>query len=746
MSRFCVIVEGQLRGSRRCGPNMRKHLIDPLGADLIIHAQHTPEYDTAECAERYGEAKDIRAYDNPTPDFSQIFDALRAEYGCDFDWRDTFKKIHSSNIHLGFDGPGTCIRRMYNRHRLYRQLQTADYDWYVLTRSDMYFLADFPINECPDPNLLYSANGGRCGGINNNLLVFGKPLLEKALNYITLFLNGAIAGLGNQDISSPHGMGEEEFFARAMALQNVQQADIRHIWFISADSTSELCTWRDSRVHQHPGGLLYKYRREFERAHQQARIPLPESPNRPDQPQSAEPPPAQPQPIEPQPAEPQRVVGSDRSDRSVQPPPAEPPPLEPPPAELQPVEPQPAQPQSAQPQHYRFHNGEKAALPFTDAEYEARLAGLRKIMQQAGAEVAVLTSMHNIAYYTGFLYCAFGRPYALVVTENTSVTISAGIDAGQPWRRCFGDNLTYTDWQRDNFWRAIVSVAGTGKVTGFEADHLNVLQREKLAHFLTPASTVDLHAPTMQQRMRKSPAEIALIREGARIADIGGYAIRDAVHVGAREIDIAMAGRNAMETAIAEAFPDAEYRDTWVWFQSGPNTDGAHNPVTGRKLLRGDILSLNAFPMICGYYTALERTMFAGEVDPASLKLWRANIAAHELGIGLLKPGMRCCDIAHRINDFFRERDLLQYRSFGYGHSFGVLSHYYGREAALELREDIDTVLEPGMVISMEPMLTLPAGRPGAGGYREHDILLITETGNENITHYPYGPDFNVVG
>ena len=50
------------------------------------------------------------------------------------------------------------------------------------------------------------------------------------------------------------------------------------------------------------------------------------------------------------------------------------------------------------------------------------------------------------------------------------------------------------------------------------------------------------------------------------------------------------------------------------------------------------------------------------------------------------------------------------------------------------------------MVISMEPMLTIPDGQPGAGGYREHDILVITEDGAEDITHYPYGPGFNVVG
>ena len=402
--------------------------------------------------------------------------------------------------------------------------------------------------------------------------------------------------------------------------------------------------------------------------------------------------------------------------------------------------------QIKRPNFHRFHNGSKAALPFCDAEYEARLAGLRSILRDKGVNAAVFTSMHNIAYYSGFLYCAFGRPYGLVVTATDCVTISAGIDAGQPWRRSFGDNITYTDWQRDNYWRAIASVTGQGGVIGYEGDHLSLTQAAALTSFLAPTAQVDLAQATMQQRMMKSPAEIALIRAGAATADIGGYAIKDAVRAGAREIDVAMAGRDAMEAHIAQKFPDAEYRDTWVWFQSGLNTDGAHNPVTSRILQPGDILSLNTFPMISGYYTALERTMFVETVDSASQSYWDANVAAHELGISLLKPGASCAEVTAGVNALFEDRDLLQYRSFGYGHSFGVLSHYYGREAGLELREDIDTILEPGMVISMEPMITIPDGQAGAGGYREHDILIITEDGNENITQYPYGPAFNVVG
>ncbi|SOB92755.1 creatinase [Rhodobacter sp. JA431] len=398
------------------------------------------------------------------------------------------------------------------------------------------------------------------------------------------------------------------------------------------------------------------------------------------------------------------------------------------------------------PEFYTCENGSKAPLPFSAEEYETRLAGLRDVMELHSLDAVLLTSMHNIAYYSGFLYCSFGRPYGLVVTKDRSVVISAGIDAGQPWRRCHGEALTYTDWARDNYWRAVAHIIGTGKAVGCEADHLTMINADKFSHFLKPKRGLDVAPATMAQRMVKSEAEIELIKHGAAVADVGGYAIHDAIKEGIREIDVAMAGRDAMETEIAKRFPDAEYRDTWVWFQSGLNTDGAHNPVTGRKLKRGDILSLNCFPMISGYYTALERTMFVGEVDDASRKIWEANVAAHEYGMSLLVPGARCDEITQKINAFFAERDLLQYRTFGYGHSFGVLSHYYGREAGLELREDIDTVLEPGMVISMEPMLTLPEGMPGAGGYREHDILVIGEEGSEDITKYPYGSDFNVVG
>ncbi|MFD6056669.1 M24 family metallopeptidase [Rhodococcus wratislaviensis] len=395
-------------------------------------------------------------------------------------------------------------------------------------------------------------------------------------------------------------------------------------------------------------------------------------------------------------------------------------------------------------------NGEKVVPTFPPVEMDRRLVALRKHMADNGFDAVLFTSYHNINYYSDFLYTAFGRPYALVVTQDGSTTVSANIDAGMPWRRSFGENVVYTDWRRDNFEFAVQQVLAKQGISrgtlGVEDDHLTPDVRARIAAVLPGMTFTDVAKATMRQRMIKSPEEIELIKHGARIGDLGGEAIRAAITEGVPEFEVAIAGSNAMIREIAATFPHAELRDTWVWFQSGINTDGAHNWATSRRIERGDILSLNCFPMIAGYYTALERTLFYGEPSAEHLRLWEINVAVHRRGLELIKPGAVCKDIAAELNEIYEAEGLLPNRTFGYGHSFGVLSHYYGREAGLELREDIDTVLEPGMVVSMEPMIMVPEGMPGAGGYREHDILVVGDDSAENITRFPFGPEHNILG
>ena len=400
------------------------------------------------------------------------------------------------------------------------------------------------------------------------------------------------------------------------------------------------------------------------------------------------------------------------------------------------------------PDFFSLKNGSKVKLPFSQKEYDQRVNKLRDLMDKNDLDIVILTSMHNIAYYTGFIYCSFGRPYGCVITKNKISTISANIDASQPWRRSHCDNVIYTDWKRDNFLKAIISIIGskeTPKNIGIENDHVTIDMKDKIESIFTSSVFKDISKNLMKTRMIKSKEEIEIIKNGAMIANLGGEEIIKNIKEGATEIEIAMTGRDRMEREIAKTYPDAEYMDTWVWFQSGINTDGAHNPKTNRKLISGDILSLNTFPMISGYYTALERTLFLNSVDDHSLKAWEANVKVHKRGLEIIKPGVRCSDICIELNELFAELGYLQYRTFGYGHSFGVLSHFYGRESGLELREDIDTTLEENMVISMEPMILIPEGELGAGGYREHDILVIGKNGAKNITNFPFGPEYNII-
>ena len=397
-----------------------------------------------------------------------------------------------------------------------------------------------------------------------------------------------------------------------------------------------------------------------------------------------------------------------------------------------------------------LHNGEKQQLTFSDAEFERRLSGLRRIMAEKNLDAVILTSYQGIKYYSDFLFTYFGRSYGMVVTADDTCTITANIDAGMPWRTSYGENIVYTDWNRDNFYYALQQALAQRGITDprrldIEDDTVTLQILRRLQDAFPGAELVDVSQDAMRQRMIKSAEEIAVIKESARIGDIGGEAIKNAVHAGVQEFEVALAGTEAMTREIAKTFPHREVRDTWVWFQSGINTDGAHNWATTRKVQEHDILSLNAFPMPTGYYTALERTLFFGEPDEESLRLWNINVEVHRAGIELIKPGAVCKDIAAALNEIYIGYGLLPNRTFGYGHSFGVLSHYYGREAGLELREDIDTVLEPGMVVSMEPMITVPEGQPGAGGYREHDILVVGEDGAENITKFPFGPEHNII-
>ena len=143
-----------------------------------------------------------------------------------------------------------------------------------------------------------------------------------------------------------------------------------------------------------------------------------------------------------------------------------------------------------------------------------RLEAIRGHMSKAGIDAALFTSYHCINYYSDFLFCYFGRRYGLLVDHDTSTSISAGIDGGQPWRRTFGGrNVTYTDWQKDNYFHAIRGLTKGVKRLGIEFDHITLDTLNLLKAEFPQMEFVDIAAHSMRLRMIKSAEEIAHISE-----------------------------------------------------------------------------------------------------------------------------------------------------------------------------------------------------------------------------------------
>src|SRR5690606_40671677 len=172
----------------------------------------------------------------------------------------------------------------------------------------------------------------------------------------------------------------------------------------------------------------------------------------------------------------------------------------------------------------KWHNGDKVKPTFSAKEMQRRQDGLRKHLAENDIDAALLTSYHNINYYADFMYCYFGRKYGLVVDQKGATSISAAIDGGQPYRRTFGDNITYTDWRKDNYFHAVQQLTKDVKGLGIEFDHVNLDFHRQLADALPDIELVDVGQATMWMRTIKSDEEIAHIREGARICDVGGWA------------------------------------------------------------------------------------------------------------------------------------------------------------------------------------------------------------------------------
>ena len=96
--------------------------------------------------------------------------------------------------------------------------------------------------------------------------------------------------------------------------------------------------------------------------------------------------------------------------------------------------------------------------------------------------------------------------------------------------------------------------------------------------------------------------------------------------------------------------------------------------------------------------------------------------------LDMLKPGVECSQIDRTVREYFKDKGVSSYTTHHQGHGVGL--EFY--EAPF-LDVGDPTVLEPGMVVRVEPGLYVK----GLGGFRHSDTVAITKTGCEILTPYP---------
>lgn len=382
-------------------------------------------------------------------------------------------------------------------------------------------------------------------------------------------------------------------------------------------------------------------------------------------------------------------------------------------------------------------------------EMKRRLTNLHSLMDKKGLDAVIVTSIHNVLYLTGWYCPPVGRLHSAVIPRKGEPALAVStIEDLRPRFCCYYEDIRwFNDWDRSaqannvRIWADVLKERGisSGRI-GLELDTVSVQFLADIKEKLPKFEFVDIAYETMEQRLVKSEEEIALIRQGVKICEIGGYAAIEALKPGVTEVEVAHASNVAIAAELRKRYPDIEYDDVnnKTLFQTGPyRSRVGHIMNSHRVVQKGEMMSNNPYAIIAGYYHVLERSMYWGHIPNEAMSYFKTNVTAHYAGLKALKAGVKCSSIDQHINQVYEEAgiDWRTKRSFGTGHSLGIMTYWFGREEGGELRQYNHRPLQENMVVTMEPMINID----GLGGFRHHDICLIKKDGIENLNTFPNG-------
>jgi len=347
-------------------------------------------------------------------------------------------------------------------------------------------------------------------------------------------------------------------------------------------------------------------------------------------------------------------------------------------------------------------------------DYAARRDRALAAIDAAELDALLVTRMTNIRYLTGFSgstgLLVLGAEPALVVDFRYRSQAQRQVE-GLPLRIVDSVFQLWPELER-------ALLVGAHKRIGFDGDHLSATRYLALAAHDGPRWQ---QAAGLVERLRacKDAAELAALRQAMAITDGAWEDALGALRPGVTELHC------SGQIELFQRDRGGEKAASDILVSSGPRTALPHGTPTERELAAGEPVMTDLGAVVDGYLGDLTRTVHLGPAPDDFRELYAIVLEAQQQALDALAPGKRGCDVDAVARGVIADAGHGERFGHSLGHAIGLDNH----EAPL-LSPFNETVLEPGMVTTVEPGIYVP----GRGGVRIEDTVVVTETGYENLT------------
>ena len=384
------------------------------------------------------------------------------------------------------------------------------------------------------------------------------------------------------------------------------------------------------------------------------------------------------------------------------------------------------------------------SIQIPKSEFQTRSQKLMAHLEAKGLSGTVLFDSYYVHYYSGFAFIPTERPIAYAVNAaGDRALLVPRLELEHAKAEALVNRVDhYPEYPDDPhpmiLLKSVLEDMGIAGQIGIDTDGYPWVwgyQGPSLSE-LTGAQIVRVSEFVEAQMAIKSPAELTLIRESAKWGNLAHRLLQRHTRVGVTETEASLRASQEATLAMVETLgplyraqsafsrgAEAGYRG-----QIGRNAAIPHALATNATFMPGDVLVTGAGAAMWGYYSELERTMIIGPPSDEQRRFFGHMMAAQEIAFDALRPGAKCSDVDQSVRRYYEANHLMPYWKHHTGHAIGLRYH----EGPFLVSGD-DTVLQPGMVFTVEPGLYAAE----LGGFRHSDTVVITKEGMEFITYYP---------